>query len=39
MTGVEHSVGFKVSTSGEQIGDPLDKYNNNYDISIRLAIF
>ena len=29
----EYSMGFKVLTSGEQIGDLLKKYSNNCDIS------
>ena len=29
----EYSMGFKVPTSREEIGDPLDKYSINHDIS------
>ena len=29
----EYSMGFKVQTSSEQIGVPLDKYSSNHDIS------
>ena len=32
-TAGEYSVGFKVPTSREEIGDPLDKYGVNRDIS------
>ena len=32
-TAGEYSMGFKVLTSGEQIGDLLKKYSNNCDIS------
>ena len=31
-TGGEYSIGFKVPTSREKIGDPLDKHSINRDI-------
>ena len=33
MTAGEYSVGFKVPTCRAQIGDSLEKYSNNHDIS------
>ena len=33
-TAGEYSTAFKVQTSREQIGDPLEEYHNNHDISL-----
>ena len=30
---------FKVQTDSEQIGDPLEKYHNHYDISLNQLLF
>ena len=37
--GGENSMGFKVPTSREQIGDPLDKYSDKHDISPNQPLF
>ena len=33
-TAGEYSMGFKVQRISKQIGDPLEKYSNNCDISL-----
>ena len=35
----EYSMEFKLLTGKEQIGDPLEKYSNNHDISPNLPLF
>ena len=35
----KYSIGFKVLTSSEQIGDPLEKYSYNHDISPYYPLF
>ena len=35
----EYSLRFKVPTSGEHIGFPLEKYSYNHDISPTLPLF
>ena len=35
----EYSVGFRVQISSKQIGDLLEKYSNNHDISLNYPPF